>query len=401
MKNSLSAASFLITASAVVLVTTLGWTASSPIRVTIHVPSKSLSIMPYYFGKDKGFFAPELVEPQLVMMSPPTAIAALVAGELDFSSTTGAATSAIMRGLPLRRYFYVQAEPSHVLLAQPEIKSIQDLSGKTIGVTALTDAVGMSTTMILKGNNIDTSRTTQLAMGVTDNAIKAFTTRKIAATLLAPPYAEELEAKGYNKLAEARTYAPLSFIGLVSSTETVKKNPLKVQAMIAGLYRTMLYIHNPVNRNEVIQYIARYHGIDLALAEKSFAMQMQSYSKRWHQAEESGGAGNRDLPRDVEDRQVFHTRRFGGYESAQKGSRGRGCSRKVRLTPRQHRLKDQLRNPGLTCVSANCRCNVSGGIRRDLPMEHGEDEFPVSCGRALVMDIPPAASNRAPSLDAR
>jgi hypothetical protein len=38
-------------------------------------------------------------------------------------------------------------------------------------------------------------------MGVTDNAIKAFTTRKIAATLLAPPYAEELEAKGYNKLA--------------------------------------------------------------------------------------------------------------------------------------------------------------------------------------------------------
>jgi ABC-type nitrate/sulfonate/bicarbonate transport system substrate-binding protein len=113
--------------------------------------------------------------------------------------------------------------------------------------------------MILKGNNIDTSRTTQLAMGVTDNAIKAFTTRKIAATLLAPPYAEELEAKGYNKLAEARAYAPLSFIGLVSSTETVKKNPLKVQAMIAGLYRTMIYIHNPANRKEVIQYIARYH----------------------------------------------------------------------------------------------------------------------------------------------
>jgi ABC-type nitrate/sulfonate/bicarbonate transport system substrate-binding protein len=253
--------------------------ASQSTKVTIHVPSKSLSVMPYYFGKDKGFFAPELIEPQLVMMSPPTAIAALVAGELDFSSTTGAATSAIMRGLPLKRYFYVQAEPAHVLLAQPEIKSIQDLSGKIIGVTALTDAVGMSTTMILKGNNIDTTRTTQLAMGVTDNAIKAFTTRKIAATLLAPPYAEELEAKGYNKLAEARAYAPLSFIGLVSSIDTVKKNPVRARAMITGLYRTMVYIHNPANRNEVIQYIGRYHGIDLGLAEKAFATQMQSYSK--------------------------------------------------------------------------------------------------------------------------
>jgi hypothetical protein len=31
--------------------------ASPPTKVTIHVPSKSLSIMAYYFGKDKGYFA--------------------------------------------------------------------------------------------------------------------------------------------------------------------------------------------------------------------------------------------------------------------------------------------------------------------------------------------------------
>src|SRR4026209_2383020 len=104
---------------------------SAPTKVTIHVPSKSLSIMPYYFGKDKGFFAAEQIEPQLIMMAPPTAIAAMVAGGLDFSATTGAATSAIMRGLPIRRIFYVQSDPVHVLLAQPEIKSVQDLVGKT------------------------------------------------------------------------------------------------------------------------------------------------------------------------------------------------------------------------------------------------------------------------------
>jgi hypothetical protein len=54
--------------------------ASAPAKVMLHVPSKSLSIMPYYFGKDKGFFGAEEVEPQLIMMSPPTAIAALVDG---------------------------------------------------------------------------------------------------------------------------------------------------------------------------------------------------------------------------------------------------------------------------------------------------------------------------------
>ena len=253
--------------------------ASAPMKVTIHIPSKSLSIMPYYFGKDKGFFAAEQIEPQLVMMAPPTAIAALIAGELDFSSTTGAATSAIMRGLPLRRVFYVQQDPVHVLLAQPEIRSIQDLVGKAVGVTALTDAVGMSANVILRAHGIEAGKVTLLGLQVTDNLIQSLVTKRVAATLLAPPYAEELEAKGYVKLAEARTYAPLSFIGLVSATDTVKKTPQKVYGMVAALHRTMNYILNPANRHEVVQYVAFYHKIDPALAEKSFAAQMLGYSK--------------------------------------------------------------------------------------------------------------------------
>ena len=54
------------------------------------------------------------------------------------------------------------------------------------------------------------------------------------------------------KLAEARTYAPLSFIGLVTAIDTMKKSPQKVYGMIAALHRTMTYIINPANRNEVV-----------------------------------------------------------------------------------------------------------------------------------------------------
>jgi len=273
------AAIVMIVAAIISVPTCLSHAASSPMRVTIHVPSKSLSIMPYYFGKDKGFFGAEQIEPQLVMMAPPTAIAAMIAGELDFSTTTGAATSAIMRGLPLRRMFYVQQDPVHVLLAQPEIKSVQDLVGKTVGVTALTDAVGMSTNVILRAHGIEAGRVTLLAMQVTDNAIKSLTSKRIAATLLAPPYAQELEAQGYVKLAEARSYAPLSFIGLVRATETAKKSPQKVYGMVAALHRTMNYILDPANRAEVVQYVATYHKIDLPLAGKSLAAQMLGYSK--------------------------------------------------------------------------------------------------------------------------
>src|SRR5436190_23988710 len=61
--------------------------AAQPIRVRVHIPSKSLALMPFYFGRDKGFFSREVVDLELIAMAPPIAIAALLAGELDFSTT--------------------------------------------------------------------------------------------------------------------------------------------------------------------------------------------------------------------------------------------------------------------------------------------------------------------------
>jgi ABC-type nitrate/sulfonate/bicarbonate transport system substrate-binding protein len=269
----------VIIAAVLALSTSIGRAASQPTKATIHIPSKSLALMPFYFGKDKGFFSQEGVEIELVAMSPPTAIAALVAGELDFSTTLGAATSAIMQGHPLKRIFYVQQDPALSLIARPEIKSVQELSGKVIAVNAPTDGVGMSARMILKGNGIDPLRVTFLATQVSENSYRALMTGKVAATVLPPPYVEEAEAKGYSRLAEAKDHAPLSFIGIVATVDALKKNSQKAHAVIGGLLRTMAYLHNPTNRNEVIQYIARFHKLDPSLAEKAFASTLPSYSK--------------------------------------------------------------------------------------------------------------------------
>src|SRR5215470_16609403 len=256
----------------------LTWGASSPIKITIHIPGKSLTVMVFYFGKDKGFFFEEGIDAQLVAMSPPVAIAAMVAGELDFSTTLGAATAAIMRGSSLKRVFYVQQDPTFALTAQPEIKTIRELTGKVIGVNAPTDAMGMSAKMILKGNGIDPSHVTFLSTQVTENAYKALLTKRIVATLLPPPYAEEAEARGYNRLAEGKDYAPLSTIGLVVSTQALVKNSGKVQSVIRGLLKTLAYLQNSANRHEIVQYIAGSFKIDPPIAERAFASMLMTYS---------------------------------------------------------------------------------------------------------------------------
>jgi ABC-type nitrate/sulfonate/bicarbonate transport system substrate-binding protein len=254
------------------------WGAASPTKITIHVPGKTLAVMVFYFGKDKGFFSQEGIDAQLVAMAPPTAIVALVAGELDFSTTLGAATSAIMRGSAIKRVFYVQQDPTFALTAQPEIKSIRDLTDKVIGVNAPTDAMGMSAKLILKGNGIDPSKVTFLATQVTENAYKALLTKRVAATLLPPPYAEEAETKGYSRLAEAKDHAPLSTIGLVTSVQTLEKKTGTVQAVIRVLLKTMGYLRSPENRREMVQYIAGSFKIDPSVADRAFASMLTAYS---------------------------------------------------------------------------------------------------------------------------
>jgi ABC-type nitrate/sulfonate/bicarbonate transport system substrate-binding protein len=257
----------------------IAWGATSPTKTMIHIPGKSLSVMVFYFGKDKGFFFEEGIDAQLVTMSPPVAIAAMVAGELDFSTTLGAATAAIMRGSPLKRVFYVQQDPAFALTAQPEIKTIRELTGKVIGVNAPTDAMGMSAKMILKGNRIDPSQVTFLSTQVTENAYKALLSRRITATLLPPPYAEDAEARGYSRLAEAKDYAPLSTIGLVASMPVLVKNPGIVRAVIRGMLKTMAYLQNPMNRHEMVQYIAGSFKMEPSVAEKAFASMLTAYSR--------------------------------------------------------------------------------------------------------------------------
>jgi len=254
------------------------WGASSPTKITIHIPGKTLAVMVFYFGKDKGFFSQEGIEPQLVAMAPPTAIVALVAGELDFSTTLGAATSDMMRGSAIKRVFYIQHEPTFALTAQPEIKSIRELMDKIIGVNAPTDAMGMSAKLILKGNGIDPTRLTFLSTQVTENAYKALLSKRVAATLLPPPYAEEAEAKGYSRLAEAKDHAPLSTIGLVTSVHALEKKTATVQAVIRSLLKTMAYLRNPENRREMIQYITGSFKIDASVADKAFASMLTTYS---------------------------------------------------------------------------------------------------------------------------
>ena len=255
------------------------WAGQTAMRALIHIPTKSLTSMPLFFGKDKGFFAREGVDVDLVLMSPPTAIAALVAGELDFSTTVGAGISATMRGLPIKRVLYIQQFVTFALMATPEIKSVRDLVGKSLGAVALTDATAIAAREILKGNGVELSAVNFFYTQSTEISRTALTSRKLAAAMLPPPFAEETEVRAFNRLAEAKDYSPLSGIGLLASADALKTNPAKGVSVVRAVLRTMNYMRDPKNHGELVDYILKIHKIDSNVAAHALATVMAVYSK--------------------------------------------------------------------------------------------------------------------------
>ena len=265
--------------AAVVLLPLLSWAGQTNMRALIHIPTRSLTSMPLFFGKDKGFFSREGVDVDLVLMSPPTAIAALVAGELDFSTTVGAGISATMRGLPIKRILYIQQFVTFALMAAPEIQTVRDLVGKSVGAVAPTDATTIAAREILKGNGVDPSAVNFFYTQSTESSRTALTSKKLAAAMLPPPFAEETQVRGFNRLAEAKDYSPLSGIGLLASADALKKNPAKGVSVVRAVLRTMNYMRDPKNHGELIEYILKIHKIDANVAAHALATVMAVYSK--------------------------------------------------------------------------------------------------------------------------
>src|SRR5687768_200265 len=55
-------------------------------KIRLTVPAKSLTFIPFYFGKAQGMYAREGIDLEIVVMRPPLGVTALVAGDLDYSA---------------------------------------------------------------------------------------------------------------------------------------------------------------------------------------------------------------------------------------------------------------------------------------------------------------------------
>lgn len=119
-----------------------------PLRIA--VPSHSLAGTHFYVGKGLGIYEHYGFEPQILVLEPRAALAALTTGDLDFYTATGTSTRSALRGAPVRVLMVGLNRPDHVLVVHKEITSIEQLRGKVIGGYTANATVNVLLTEMLR-----------------------------------------------------------------------------------------------------------------------------------------------------------------------------------------------------------------------------------------------------------
>jgi hypothetical protein len=78
------------------------------------------------------------------------AIKTAIAGEVDLFTNAGSALAGVVRGVPLKILTVIQDKPSWELIVQPQIKSIGQLKGTTIGIMSPEGSLAVVTREILR-----------------------------------------------------------------------------------------------------------------------------------------------------------------------------------------------------------------------------------------------------------
>src|SRR5262249_553205 len=111
-------------------------------KIKIGLPDFSISFLSVKIAQSQGLFVSEGLDAELIRIANPVAMIALLNKEIDYAASTGSVLASAVRGLALRVIMYSLRKSFHALLVKPEIRSLQEIRGKVIGVaTGTTEGI--------------------------------------------------------------------------------------------------------------------------------------------------------------------------------------------------------------------------------------------------------------------
>ena len=247
-------------------------------RVRFAYPAKSLNYLPITLGRDKGIFQSENIDLQMILVASTIQVAALTTGDIDFSGAQSQVMAGAARGLAVKVVGFLTVKPSFWLMAKPEIKSMAELKGKVIGITAIGSSTDTLARFLIAKHGLMPDRDVAfLGTGTTANILTSMKAGTVDAGVLSPPFNAWGKQLGYRTLAYFGDYVEQSLSGLGTSDKLIREKPELVRRMLGATIKSLRYIQQ--RPAETMQFIAKEWNVDAAAADELYRSMLPAFSK--------------------------------------------------------------------------------------------------------------------------
>jgi ABC-type nitrate/sulfonate/bicarbonate transport system substrate-binding protein len=230
-------------------------------KIRLSQSNVGVTALPLWIAASQGLFKKYGVDVEPVYVRNSTIqMMALTTGEVQLSHTGGAPTlSAAAAGHDLKIVATFGQGVYWDIVAKPEIKTVEELRGKDLGVTNIGGTTWIGAILGLEHFGLSPDRDHVKLQGIGDQTVlmQSLNSGRVDAILVEPALSRELKRKGFRVVAElSAAKLPFASSGLVVSRHYLQQQSETVENVLRVLIEATAFLYKPVNREIVLKFLA-------------------------------------------------------------------------------------------------------------------------------------------------
>lgn len=228
------------------------------VKVPVQIPSITPAVTAFAVARERGYYRQEGLDAQLIVMPSALGTQALLGGNVRFSTAGGAGLLPILRGAPVRFMFTTFSRPMFWLYSRSDIRSLENLKGKKVGVSSLGSGPDSLLREILKKHGLDGGRDVAImAVGSGTARFFALQAGSVDAAMLSIPANLMAQEAGYRELVSFIDQEWIELQGTVNVTDQLlASDPMLVEKFIRATLKG--FIHFRDLRPQSIAILTRF-----------------------------------------------------------------------------------------------------------------------------------------------
>ena len=215
----------------------------------------------YFIGIEKGYYAEEGLDVELVSSGGATSVAAVLGGDMPFTTAASASLSAILKGAPLKIILTNMDRPAYELWSsEDDIRTLADLQGRAVGIITRGDTMEISTRLAMRQAGLDGDSIAYTALGPDTARLASLESGALPAAVLGIGDAYKLRQAGPrgHEVADLGQQVKMQFNGLATSDKLLRDDPDFVQRFLRATIKSREFFR--AYKDETLQIVSKYNG---------------------------------------------------------------------------------------------------------------------------------------------